>query len=48
MVGVFAPVSFSDGWLWWLIWFGLAIVGIIAQVSVSRNYQLEQPSARRL
>lgn len=48
LVGVFAPVSFSEGWLWWLIWAALAIVGIISQVSVSRSYQFEQPPARRI
>ncbi len=48
LVGVFAPVSFSEGWLWWLLWFGLAIVGVVSQVTVSRQYQFEQPPARRI
>ncbi len=48
MVGVFAPVSFSEGWLWWLIFVVLAIVGFVAQLQTNRSYELDMPPTSRL
>jgi hypothetical protein len=45
-VGVFAPVSFQDGAIWWILWAVLAIAGIVYQIMSNRVYVLEPPPAR--
>lgn len=45
-VGVFAPVSFSEGPIWWLIWAVVAVAGIVLQIMSNRVYVLEEPPAR--
>ncbi len=37
----------NDSWFWFLIWAGLAAVGIIAQTSSTRTYVLRAPSSGR-
>lgn len=46
LMGVWAPVSFQDGAIWWIGWLILAIVGIVFQIQANRVYVLEPPPAR--
>lgn len=45
-VGVFAPVTFQEGPIWWLIWVVVAIAGIVWQIRSNRVYVLEAPPSR--
>jgi hypothetical protein len=45
-IGVFAPVSFQEGALWWIIWLVLGIAGIVYQIISNRVYVLEPPPSR--
>ncbi len=45
-VGIFAPVSFQEGALWWIIWAVIAVAGIVWQIQSNRMYVLEEPSTR--
>ena len=45
-VGIFAPVSFQEGALWWIIWAVIAIAGIVWQIQSNRMYVLEEPPTR--
>ena len=47
-VGAYAPVSFQEGPLWWLIWAALAILGIVIQFQSTRQYEMETPPASRI
>ena len=46
LMGVWAPVSFGEGWFWWLGWLILAVIGIAYQIQANRVYVLEPPPAR--
>lgn len=46
LVGVFAPVSFQDGAIWWLIWAAVAIVGIVFQIRANRVFVQDPPPSR--
>lgn len=47
-IGVFSPVSFSEGWLWWLVWLVMAVVGIITQTASTRKYRVDKPTTTRI
>ncbi|MCB0203071.1 MAG: hypothetical protein KDI03_23600, partial [Anaerolineae bacterium] len=46
LMGVWAPVSFGEGWFWWLGWLILAVIGIAYQIQANRVYVLEPPPTR--
>lgn len=46
LMGVWAPVTFQEGWFWWLGWAVLAIIGIVYQIQSNRVYVLEPPPSR--
>ena len=46
LMGVWAPVSFGEGWFWWLGCLILAVIGIAYQIQANRVYVLEPPPAR--
>jgi hypothetical protein len=46
-IGIYAPISFSQGAIWWLIWAALAVLGIVAQYGTTRSYTMETPDATR-